>query len=1193
MRFNQRFYLFVLLFVAASCSEKTLFEQLEADVTGITFNNQIEQNADFNIITHTNIFNGGGVAIADFNNNGYQDIYFTGNLVDNQLYLNHGGFTFEDVTEQANVAGKGRWSSGAAVVDIDGNGLMDIYVSATTYEDPEKRANLFYINRGVNENNIPVFEEMAVEYNVADTSHTTMAVFFDYNNNGRLDLFLMNNQFTRNSSMDKHHEKMLDGESVTTDRLYRNEGADSLGHPYFTDVSEEAGILIEGFGLGVNIVDINQDGWKDIYIANDFITNDVLYINNGDGTFTDKAGEFFKHTSYAAMGNDVADINNNGRPDVVVVDMRPEDNYRQKMMLQPNNYSFYTNNEKFGYDYQYVRNVLQVNEGNHPETGNPVFSDIGIFAGISETDWSWAPLLVDFDNDGWRDLFVTNGFPKDITDRDFVNYFNEYHRFMSLDKLLELMPSVKIENYIFRNEGDLTFRDVTDKWGMDIPSFSNGAAHVDLNNDGALDLVINNINQEAFVLKNRASELNPDTKNYLRIQLKGKESNTLGLGSILKIEYDNGKEQYHEHTIYRGYLSSVEPIVHFGLGNSETVDVLTVIWPDSSIQKVSDIKANQVLTIDQLNATEMRSTESAGSVVNQKMLMRDITNESGINYVHEESDFNDFRIQPLLPNKFTQSGPGLSVADVNGNGLDDIYISGASGFKGVFFVQQQDGTFRKEDLFVENDSEKPEYEMGSLFFDANGNGKNDLYIVSGGYENSSVDKAYQDRIFVNEGGTFRKVEGALPPFLTSGSVVRAADFDKDGTLDLFVGGRVMPHQYPKPVNSYLLKNNSESDNIRFEIVNDELAPVLNEIGMVSDAIWTDFNNDGWVDLILAGEWMSLRFLENDSGTFTDVTDQTGINENTGWWNSLCAGDFDQDGNMDYIAGNLGTNTFFQASEKYPVRIYGNDFNNNGLFEMFISVYRDNGTGEIVEVPFNGRQDFSKQFMSITGEFENFHAFATAGTDDILARYNTDKMLTYHANNMKSSFIKNHGDGTFDITPLPGKAQWAPVNGCVVKDLNGNGNLDVILTGNHFGAELTAGRLNASNGLVLLGEGDGTFKVMNFEESGFFVPGDGKALVKLNGVNDSQLLAASQNSGPLKLFKTSGQSTLFQAEPMDESVILHYEDGTSQKIEFMYGSSYLSASARFISVSNHVKNLEVTDYQGNKRTIIPDQIYTNN
>ena len=1173
----------MLIMLMLSSCKKTLFQRLPAGKTGVTFANRAKSTKDRNVLNHYNLYNGGGVAVADFNNDGREDLYFTGSSVNNKLYLNQGSFRFKDVTKEAKVAGENKWSSGVAAVDINNDGLMDLYVCATESDNPKKRANLFYINQGVNKDNVPVFKNMASAFNLADSTYTTMAAFFDYDNDGDLDLYLLVNKY--NSDRTDYHKKKIHGESPSTDRLYRNDGADSTGTLHFTDVSDQAGIVLEGFGLGVNISDFNMDGWKDIYVANDFVTDDIIYINNGDGTFTDEAAKMFKHTSDAAMGNNVRDINNDGHPDVITLDMMPEGNYRKKKVLYPNNYMNYVNNKRYNYNYHYVRNQLQVFQGINPKTKLPLYSEIGIYSGVSATDWSWDPLVSDFDNDGWRDIYITNGFPKDTRDHDFESYANQFYPYVSMDKLLSKIPSVKISNYAYKNNGDLTFKNEAESWGLQQSSYSYGAVQADLDNDGDLDLVVNNLNDSAFVYKNNLEELNKKNDHYLRVNFKGKGDNIMGLGASLKIKYGNGKKQYYEHTIYRGYLSSVEPTAHFGLGSYKTVDTLLVTWPDSSSQLIRNIKADQTLTLDWDNATKKtRMKSKPDSVDSSHLFSADISQDLGINYVHKDEDYNDFNRQPLLPHKLSQYGPGLAIGDVNGDGLEDMYISGSYGRKGTFFIQQKDGTFNRKDLIEGNNPKNKEEELGSLFFDADGDGDQDLYIVSGGDELKPGSQAYQDRLFINENGTFRLDAKALPNFISSGSAVRAADFDKDGDLDLFVGGRVKPRQYSKPVNSYLLENVSSGKKVRFKIVNANKAPMLNDIGMVSDALWTDFNNDGWTDLILAGEWMPLTFLKNNHGTFQDVTGTTGISDNKGWWNSLCAGDFDNDGDVDYIAGNLGTNTYFKASDKYPVHIYGNDFDHNGTYDAIPTVYYKNSEGEKVEVPYFGRRDMIKQIPGIKNKFQTYDSFAKANIDEILSHFDTDSMATYEANDMKTSYIENLGKGKFKIRSLPENVQWAPVFGCQAQDLNNDENLDFALVGNDYGNEISTGRYDALNGLVLTGKGNGTFNSLNFEKSGFFVPGNAKALAKLRGASGSVLLAASQNKGPLKVFRQKNKMKLISLKPMDAYAVLHFKDGTSRKQEFYYGSSFLSASGRFMEISKKVHSVVITDYQGDSRTV---------
>jgi len=1171
------FLLGLLMLAACGQQKQTLFKQLPVSQTGIDFSNRITDSDTFNILTYEYIYNGGGVATADFNNDGLLDVFFSGNMVDNRLYLNQGDFKFKDITKAAAVEGTDRWNSGIAVVDINTDGLLDLYVCATTLTPGDRRANLLYINQGTNEEGIPVFEEQAQAYGLADTSHTTNAAFFDYDKDGDLDVYLLINEMDEERLPNRYRPKITDGSTKRTDKLLRNDGTGANGHPTFTDVSAEAGILIEGFGLGLNITDINQDGWPDVYVTNDYLSNDLMYINNGDGTFTDKAPEYFKHTAHSAMGNDVADLNNDGRSDVVAVDMLPEDNFRRKTMLMPNNYNTYINNKRFDYQHQYVRNVLQLNQGKRPDTGEPIFSEVAMLAGIAATDWSWAPLVTDFDNDGYRDIIITNGFPRDITDRDFIDYYANVRAYASQKMLLHVIPQVKLTNYAFRNAGGLAFENTTADWGMQIPSFSNGAAYADMDNDGDMDVLVNNINDSAFVFQNTLLDRPEVTgHNWLKLSLKGAPQNPQALGTKVELHYGEN-HQYWEQTVYRGYLSSIDQRPHFGLGESQQVDKLIVNWPNGKQQVLENVTANQLLTLNIEDATEPANARQDS--VNA--YFKEVTAELGIDFVHEEEDYIDFNVQPLLPHKLSQFGPALAVADVNGDGLDDFYASGALNQKGTFFIQQADGTFAEADLLPEQEEERHE-ELGSLFFDADSDGDPDLYIVSGGYELESGSQGYQDRLFLNENGQFRLAENALPEFLSSGGCVKAADYDRDGDLDLFVGGRVEPKTYPKSVSSYILQNDSQGGQVQFSLVTENVAPALQEIGLVCEGLWTDFNNDDWMDLVVVGEWMPVQFFKNENGKLTKTTTQ--LDELKGFWNSIVAADFDKDGDTDYIGGNLGLNTLNKPSDEEPLGIFAKDFDGNEGYDAVPTAYFPDRQGVEREFPYFNRLDIEKQMVYVKDKFPYHKDFGVATIDEVLSPEQKEGALILRANYSKTSYIENKGDGTFEIHALPMEAQLAPVFGMLAEDYNQDGHLDVLLTGNDFGTEIAKGRYDALNGLLLLGDGTGNFKPVDLSKAGFFVPGDGKSLVQLQGADGQTLVAAGQNKAQLKIFQAQQKAArTVPLQAQDAYAVVHVPEGVYRQ-EFYYGNTFLSQSARRFAVPASAQKVEIVDFQGNKREV---------
>lgn len=1110
-----------LCVLLASCASKnTLFQKIPSGRSGITFNNRITENDSVNILDMENVYNGGGVGIGDFNGDGLPDIYFTGNVVPNKLYLNKGSLKFEDVTAAAKVEGEGKWSRGVSVVDINNDGLLDIYISVTILKDSVMRENILYINQGNDKNGVPVFKDMAAEYGLNDNSYTTQTAFFDYDNDGDLDAYMGVNVFAPGENANVFRRIYKNGEHPNTDRLYRNDWDSAKGHPVFTNVSKQAGISQEGFAHSVTICDLNQDGWKDVYVTNDYLSENLLYINNGNGTFTNRSKEYFKHTAMNAMGADVVDINNDGLSDVIELDMNPEDNYRKKTMLGSGNYQYYLNADYYGYQYQYVRNCLQLNRGNvsnsNDSMNHPVFSDISFYSGVAQTDWSWTPLVGDFDNDGCRDLIVTNGFPKDVTDLDFIAYRNTAFATTNKEELLSKMPEVKISNYAFRNGGNLKFSNVTEAWGLEKVSFSNGAAAVDLDGDGDLDVVINNINDEAFIYENTLDNQKQTAHNYLQVRLQGDRMNRNGLGSWVKIFYNNGQKQVYETNPVRGYLSSVQSDVNFGLGAVPLVDSLLVIWPDNKTQKITNIKTNQQVTVKQSEASALYSWNSE-TKSQEPSWFWEVGDSLGLTYTDRQKDFNDFSVQRLLPHKLSEYGPPMATGDVNNDGTEDLIIGNSDGIGEVVFLQKQNGLFEKKQLNA-YPAGKTSVDKGLQLFDADNDGDLDLYISVGGYEASSNSACYQDKFYVNDGkGNFTLDTTVLPINHTSKSCVRAADFDNDGDLDLFIGGRVEPGRYPQPVSSILLRNDSKQGHIKFTDVTNEMAPALKNIGLVCDAQWVDINKDGFRDLVLAGEWMPVTFLLNQHGKFVDATQSSGIQKAVGWWNCLYAGDFDNDGDTDFIAGNLGENSFFKASDTYPLKNYFSDFDNNGTGKSITTEFIKDRDDTYKEFPANSRDEVIDQIPVIQKKISSYKNFASATIDKLFTKDQLNKALRCYANYLASSFIENVGNGKFNIKPLPALAQMAPVCAVVAGDFDRDGKTDVVLAGNDFGSELFNGKLDASYGLLLKGIGNGTFDAASLRQSGIYLPGQVNSVVLLKRATGGLLLVASQNRGTLKVY----------------------------------------------------------------------------
>ncbi|MEO5603945.1 MAG: VCBS repeat-containing protein [Cyclobacteriaceae bacterium] len=1137
-----------------------------------------------NILDNEFVYNGGGVAVGDLNGDGLDDIFFTGNQVDNELYLNLGDLKFRKITQLAGAQKqKGQWSAGVTMLDINRDGKLDIYVSNTMSPIPDKRKNLLFINSGNDNEGVPHFTEQAREYGLADDAHDSVAAFFDYDNDGDLDLFLAVNLID-SQYPNQFVTRTKDGSSPTCDLLLKAEWDENLKHPVYKDVSLEAGIVLDGYSHSVIINDFNKDGWEDIYVCNDYLSNDILYMNNRDGTFTDRIGEVFKHQSLSAMGSDIADINNDGKEDFITNEMLPYDNKRKKLFINGNSYQTYIFTEQFKYQYQYVRNTLQLNRGFNPETGLPVFSDISFIANVQETDWSWAPLFADFDNDGHRDLLITNGFPRDITDKDFGSFRSgNMSTVISKADLYQMIPEIKIPNFIFKNNGDLTFTDISKKWGIDLSSFSNGAAYADFDKDGDVDFVINNINDKAFFYRNNLNPLsNKNKTGFLRIRLKGHPQNRDAFGATVSL-FSGQTIQWHKILSTRGYLSNSSSDIHFGLGSASSIDSVVVVWPDGSksVVKNPPLNTTQDISFELTSRKEEVKHRTVPGYLKQAYI-------PGLKYFHEENDFIDFNFQRTLPHKFSQYGPGIAIGDINGDKLEDIIIGGSSRFDEKVFFQKPDGTFRKETFSFKFHYNQKEEDLGLLLFDADNDLDNDLYIVRGSYQHEINSRYYQHVLCVNDGrGNFRIDTLAIGNLRTCGSAVKASDYDGDGDLDLFVGGRVLPHSFPKSDRSFLLRNDSRSkDKPEFKDVTNEVCPELAYIGMVSDAIWTDFNNDNRTDLILATEWGPLTFLRNSGSTFINVTSRSGLADYLGWWNSLSGGDFDNDGDTDYIAGNFGLNTYFKCSTEEPLRLYAKDFDSNGSMDPFISCYWRDSTERKHEYFYHTRDDMVKQLILIRKKFEKYGAFGAATVDQVFSQEELKGAEILETNYLSSAFIENLGDDQFSLTPLPTEAQLAPLYATLPCDLNMDGKLDVLLVGNDYGMELMQGRADAFYGLALINEGGNKFKSSSLEESQFIVPKDARALVKIS-IRENEYFLATQNRDSLKIFSPVQKGNFqFRAEPMDSWAEVIFEKGDRQRIEFYYGSGFLSQSSRIFRIPNAVKEIIIHDFRGMTRKIIP-------
>ena len=1071
-----------------------LFKNLSASETGLDFNNIFIEDSQNNYLKWDYLYNGGGVAIGDINNDGLPDVYLTGTVAPDKLFLNKGSMKFQDITDKSGISDRKGLKTGVSMVDINADGWLDIYVCRSGFpKDPSLWKNLLFINQQDG-----TFKEEARNFGLDDPGNSVMAGFADFDKDGDLDMYL-----TQHPGFKMTYNKVFEGianpEPKVSDKLYRNDG-----NNHFTDISKAAGVTNWGHGLGLGISDVNQDGWPDVYVANDFQVPDFYYENNKNGTFSQKFQNYFPHSSYFSMGCDIADIDNDEDLDVFVVEMLAEDNQRQKTNMASMNPEKFWYHVQKGLYFQYMHNALHLNNGNGS------FSDIAYFAGISKTDWSWATFFADLDNDGFKDLVVSNGYLKDTQDKDYEKKAEEIAMknggIAPFGDLMQHIPSTPIPNKVFRNQGDRTFSDMSHQWGLDFSGFSNGLAYGDLDGDGDLDLIVNNFNHEAGVYENRAADEKLNAS--IRIKLEGTDQNKFGIGTKITLKTTSGI-QFVEMQPVRGFQSTVENIVHFGLETGTDVISCKVVWPDGKEEVLKN------LTLNQLNKVAYKNAVSGSQPViphPDPDFIPVLAGDQPSFFTHKENNYDDFLKEILLPHKNSQHGPKIITGDINGDGINEFYVGGAAGSPGsLFFVRSgmKIGSLMGE-LAMQD---KAHEDLGGCFFDADGDGDQDLYVVSGGNEFPAESPLYQDRLYINVGeGNFKKAAaGTLPVMLTSGGCAIPGDFDGDGDLDLFVGGRILPAMYPHAPRSYLLRN----DKGKFTDITGEVSPDLLTPGLVTSALWTDFNRDGKTDLIIAGEWMPIMVFENIGGKLINKTKELALENSAGWWYSLAEADLDGDGDMDYIAGNLGLNYKYQASEKEPFQVYSGDFDENGKNDIVLSYY-NKGT----YFPVRGRQCSSQQIPEIAEKFKTYAEFGKASVEQVYGE-KIKTALNLKAYTFASMVLLNQGGEGFVQISLPGEAQYSPINGIIARDINQDQMVDLIVAGNLWAAEVETPRADAGIGLVLYGKGNGFFSPRNTSESGFFAPLDVKSLAFIQTQpGEPDLLLVGNNNGPLQIFRTA-------------------------------------------------------------------------
>ncbi|KAA1247521.1 VCBS repeat-containing protein [Aquimarina sp. RZ0] len=1086
--------------VTENTKEEKLFSHVPSSQSGVDFKNTLIETIESNYYEYMYTYIGGGVASADFNNDGLIDLFFTSNSHDNKLYLNKGNFEFEDITQKAGILKRDGFDTGVTVVDVNNDGFIDIYVSRGGWKDEDNKfANMLYINNGD-----LTFSEKAASLGLADTNRTINTTFFDYDNDNDLDAYVSNTPDITGKvkivdiqrvQKDKNNLKLKGN-----DRLYANDGT---GH--FTDVSDKAGILPDiGFGLNPQVGDLNDDGWLDIYICNDFNVPDLAYINNQDGTFRDAKDELFKHMSFNSMGSDISDMNNDGLFDLMTLDMNPEDYIRSKTTMAMTSTESFEQMVANGYHYQYMHNMLQLNNGNN------TFSEIGNMSGIANTDWSWSILSADFDLDGYNDIYITNGVYRDVIDRDKNNEILQTLRinqrkptpedFLNFTKKL---PQQKLTNYFFKNNGDLSFTDTSTEWSNMTPTFSNGATYADLDNDGDLDIVVNNINEEATLLRNNSIQL--EKGNYLEVLLEGPGNNKHGIGASVTMHFTNGTKQVRQHINTRGFLSSVSNRLHFGIQKENTISEIEVLWPDGHQQIVSDAKPNQLLTISYSNTGETKKEIAKN---NNQQLFSKIASQ----YTHIDPYFNDYNLQVLLPHKLSQTGPAIAKADINNDGQEDIFLGGGHKQAGQLLIGRKNGSFSSIKT-IDFEKDKRREDIGACFFDADNDGDQDLYVVSGSYEFARTPKLLQDRLYLNNGkGKFTKTQEKLPSMPSAGSVVVASDYDNDGDMDLFVGGRVIPGKYPYSPTSYLLINNQGT----FAIGNQEFAPEITNAGMVTDAQWVDINNDNSLDLIITGEWMGIEVFINKNNKLVKDEAYQMLSEQTGWWNKILVTDIDKDGDKDIIAGNLGLNHKFHATNEKPFHIYTSDFDFNGVEDVMLAKYYNDK-----QVPVRGKVCMTQQMPHLANKIPTFNEFANKDLTDIVGK-RLKTALHYEAVEFRSGIFINDGINQFNFVPFSLEVQRSPINSIVFHDFDGDNIKDLVLAGNNHLSEVETTRSDAGIGSYLKGISPGEFTYIANTKTGFYADKDVRNILTIN-YPDYTLLFVVNNNDQHDLYRVNQQS----------------------------------------------------------------------